>query len=114
MPGLSNLTSVERPRGLSMKSHTVMTLSMILSACASPLPVLEAGPRASDPNAPVPRLRHAAVTAATKDYQPVDAKAWTEPSSGTVPQQENSGGAEQKSDEESKSDAEVAPAQEAQ
>jgi hypothetical protein len=97
-----------------MKSYTLMALAMILSACASPLPVLEAGPRASDPNAPVSRLRYAAVTAATKDYQPLDAKAWTEPSSGTVPEQENSGGAEQKSDEESKSDADTAPAQEAQ
>jgi hypothetical protein len=30
-----------------MKSYTLMALTMILSACALSLPVLEAGPRAS-------------------------------------------------------------------
>jgi hypothetical protein len=85
-----------------MKSYTVMALTMVLCACASPLPVLEAGPRASDPNAPVPRQRYAAVTVATKGHQPVDPMPWTEQNS------------EQKSDEESKSDADAAPIREAQ
>ena len=96
-----------------MKSYALMALTMILSACASRLPVLEADPRASDPNAPVPRLRHA-VTAGQTNYQPVDAKPWTEQGRDTAPKQENGGGAEQKSDEESKSDADTAPAHEVQ
>ncbi len=76
-----------------MKSYALMALTMILSACASHLPVLEAHPRASDPNAPVPRLRHA-VTAGPTSYQPVDAKPWTEQSRDTAPKQENARAAE--------------------
>jgi hypothetical protein len=97
-----------------MKPQIVMVLTMALSACSSPVPVLEAGSRAADPNVPVPRVRHIPVTAGTGGYQPVEPKPWTEQRGEATTEPEGSQGSEQKSDEQSNSDAETTPAQEAQ
>jgi hypothetical protein len=96
-----------------MKPPIVMVLTMMLSACSSPLPVLEAGSRAADPNVPVKRVRYVPVTAGTRDYQPVEPKPWTE-QRREAPKPEASQGSEQKSDEQSKSDAESTSPEEAQ
>jgi hypothetical protein len=97
-----------------MKPPIVMVLTIMLSACSSPVPVLEAGSKSADPNVSVPRVRYIPVTAGTRDYRPVGPKPWTEQGSQATPKPEGSQGVEQKSDEQSKSDAESTPAQEAQ
>ena len=97
-----------------MKPPIVVVLTMMLSACSSALPVLEAGSRAGDPDVPVPHVRYIPVTAGTRDYQPVEPKPWAEQRGEAAPEPEGSEGPEQKSEERSKSDAETTPAEEAQ
>ncbi len=96
-----------------MKPPIVMVLTMMLSACSSPVPVLKTDSRAADPKVPVPRVRYVPVTAGTRDYQPVEPKPWTE-QHGEAPEPEASQGSEQKSDKQSKSDAETTSPEEAQ
>jgi hypothetical protein len=96
-----------------MKPLMIMALTMMLSACSSPVTVLRAGSLAADPDVPVPPVRYVPVTAGAQVYQPVEPKPWAGQRGETTPPPEGSEGSEQKGDDRSKSDAENPPTKEA-
>lgn len=71
-----------------MKTIFLTAIAVLLAACSSSPPLIEAGADPSDAKSRVPQARYVPVTAGTVDYKPIGPQPWAERNQRVAPQAE--------------------------